>query len=143
MFCFLCQQIQPRHKSFKEKEAETFYDAALKEMANEITEGIYQGKAHDVSKNIASTWRTKESKPKATANVQRLRLENHFGENIVFHQHPDKRKPQDVRNSVAAVTENARTRSESNISDDGPADCKNSAAGKEGYTEMQWHLIKY
>ena len=73
----------------------------------------------------------------------KLRLENHFGENIVFHQHPDKRKPeviyssnislQDVLNAAAAA-QNARTRSESNVSDDAQQIVKTQGAHTTGAT---------
>ena len=121
-----------KHKSFKEKEAETVYDAAFKEMAAEITEGIYQGKAYDMSSLLSKYRQRLENKGIKAESYSKqrlkLRLENHFGENIVFHQHPDKRKPeviyssnislQDVLNAAAAAAQNARTRSESNVSDD-------------------------
>ena len=38
-----------KHKGFKEVEGEASYDRAFKEMAAEISEGIYQGKAYDMS----------------------------------------------------------------------------------------------
>ena len=38
-----------KHHGFKEKEAETLYDTGFKEMAAEISEGIFQGKAYDMS----------------------------------------------------------------------------------------------
>ena len=120
-----------KHKSFKEKEAETAYDAAFKEMSafKEISKGIYQGKAYDMSSLLSKYRECLEDKGIKVESYSKqrlkLRLVNHFRESIVFHHHPDKRKPeviyssnislQDVLNAAAA--QNARTRSENNISD--------------------------
>ena len=85
-----------KHKSFKEKEAETVYDTAFKEMTAEISEGIYQGKAYDMSLLLSKYRERLEDKGIKAESYSKqrlkLRLVNHFGENIVFHQHPDKRE---------------------------------------------------
>ena len=99
-------------------------------MVAEINEGIYEGKAYDISSLLSKYCERLENKGIKAKSYSKqrlkLRLENHFGENIVFHQHPDKSKPeviyssnislQDVLNAAAA--QNARTRSESNVLDD-------------------------
>ena len=119
-----------KHQGFKEKEAETLYDTAFKEMAAEISEGIYQGKAYDMSSLLSKYRERLEDKGiKAESySKQHLkhRLEKHFGENIVFHQHPDKSKPeviyssnislQDVLNA-AATSQISSIRSESKVPD--------------------------
>lgn len=114
-----------RHKSFKEI-GEAYYDTAFNEMAAKISEGIYQGKAYDMS-SLLSKYREllKEKGIKAESYSKqhlKLRLQKHLGEEIVFHQHPDRSKPeviysrnislQDVLNASAA--QNAR--SVSNVS---------------------------
>ena len=122
-----------KHKSFKEKETERFYDTAFKEIATEISEGSYQGKAYDMSSLLTKYRKRLQDKGINTESYSKqrlkLRLEHHFGENIVFHQHPDKRKAeviysskislQDVLNAAAAAaaTQNAGTISERSVSD--------------------------
>ena len=110
-----------KHKSFKEVEGEASYDTAFKEMAAEISEGIYQGKAYDMSSLLSKYRELLEDKGiKAESYIKqhlKLRLQKHFGEEIVFHQHPDRSKPeviysrnislQDVLNASAA--QNARS----------------------------------
>ena len=71
-----------RHKSFKEIEGEASYDTVFKEMAAEISEGIYQGKAYDVS-SLLSKYREllKETGIKAESYSKqhlKLRLQKHF-----------------------------------------------------------------
>jgi len=83
---------------FKEIEGEASYDTAFKEMAAEISEGICQGKAYDMS-SLLSTYREllEEKGIKAESYSKqhlKLRLQKHFGEEIVFHQHRDKSKPE-------------------------------------------------
>jgi len=105
------------------------YDTAFKEMVAEISEGIYQEKAYDMSSLLLKYRKSLEDKgingESYSKQRLKLRLEKHFGEKIVFHQHPDKSKPeviyssnislQDVLN--AAAVQNAHIRSESNVSD--------------------------
>eukprot|EP00794_Sanderia_malayensis_P004272 gene4272-4840_t len=38
-----------KHKGFKERDGETIYDSAFKEIAGEISEGLNQGRAYDMS----------------------------------------------------------------------------------------------
>ena len=144
-----------KHQGFKEKEAETLYDTAFKEMAAEISEGIYQGKAYDMSSLLSKYRERLEDKGiKAESySKQHLkhRLEKHFGENIVFHQHPDKSKPeviyssnislQDVLNA-AATSQISSIRSESKVPDSAQQIVNVARRIKEENTEMQWHLIK-
>ena len=110
-----------KHKSFKEVEGEASYDTAFKEMAAEISEGIYQGKAYDMSSLLSKYRELLEDKGIKAESYSKqhlnLRLQKHFGEEIVFHQHPDRSKPeviysrnislQDVLNASAA--QNARS----------------------------------
>ena len=114
-----------KHKGFKEIEGEASYDTAFKEMAAEISEGIYQGKAY-MSSLLSKYRKLLEDKgikaESCSKQHLKLRLQKHFGEEIVFHQHPDRSKPeviysrnislQDVLNASAA--QNAR--SVSNVS---------------------------
>lgn len=79
--CFACY-ISREHKSFKEIEGEASYDTAFKEMAAEISEGIYQGKAYDMS-SLLSKYRKllKETGIKAESYSKqhlKLRLQKHF-----------------------------------------------------------------
>ena len=120
-----------KHKGFKENEAEASYDTSFEEMAAEISEGIFQGKAYDMLSLLSKYRRRLEhngiNAKSYSKQRLKLRLQKHFGENIVFHQHPDKSKPeviyssnislQDVLNAAAAAAQNAPTRSESNVSD--------------------------
>jgi hypothetical protein len=55
----------------------------------------------------------------------KLRLQKHFGDNIVFHQHPDKSKPKIIYSSTISVqdvlnaaAQNTDVRSGKKISDD-------------------------
>lgn len=110
-----------KHKGFKEIEGEASYDRAFKEMAAEISEGIYQGKAYDMSSLLSKYRELLEHKgikaERYSKQHLKLRLRKHFGEEIVFHQHPDRSKPeviysriislQDVLNASAA--QNARS----------------------------------
>ena len=110
-----------KHKSFKEVEGEASYDTAFKEMAAEISQGIYQGKAYDMSSLLSKYRELLEDKGIKAESYSKqhlnLRLQKHFGEEIVFHQHPDRSKPkviysrnislQDVLNASAA--QNARS----------------------------------
>ena len=70
-------------------------DAIFKELAAEISAGIAQGRAYDMSFLLTSYRERLKSKGIAAYNVstkQRLkcRLEKYFDENVVFHRHPDK-----------------------------------------------------
>eukprot|EP00794_Sanderia_malayensis_P004498 gene4498-5096_t len=118
-----------KHKGFKEKDGETIYDSAFKEIAGEISEGLNQGKAYDMSSLLLKyrqhlSEKGIESKSYSKQRMK-LQLEKYFGKKIVFHQHPDRSKAeviyssdisvQDVLNAAAA--QNAGMRSESNISD--------------------------
>lgn len=79
-----------KHWGFKENEGETLYDTGFKEMAAEISEGIYHGKAYDMSSLLSKYRKHLEDKgikaESYTKQRLKLRLENHFGEEIVFHQ---------------------------------------------------------
>lgn len=48
-FASYISKSNQKHKGFKEIEGEGSCDTAFKEMATEITEGIYQGKTYDMS----------------------------------------------------------------------------------------------
>lgn len=97
--CFASYISKPnlKYKSFKEIEGETSYDTAFKEMVAKISEGIYQGKAYDMSSLLSKYCELLEDKGiKAQSySIQnlKLRLQRHFGEEIRFHQHPDRSKP--------------------------------------------------
>ena len=60
-----------KHRGFKEIAGEASYDTAFIEMAAEISEGIYRGKAYDMS-SLLSKYRkllgTRESRPEVIAN---------------------------------------------------------------------------
>ena len=92
-----------KHKGFKEKEAETLDDTAFKETVAEISEGICQGKAYDMSSLLLKYRESLEDKgikgESYSKQRLKLRLEKHFGEKIVFHQHPDKSKPEVIYSS--------------------------------------------
>ena len=96
-----------KHQSFKENDGETVYDTAFKEMAAELTEGIAQGKAYDMTQ-LLSKYRELLDKKEVKAETYskqhlKLRLKKHFGEKIVFHQHPDKSKPEVIYSSQISV----------------------------------------
>ena len=63
-----------KHKSFKEKEMETFYDTAFKEMATEISKGIYQGKAYDMSSLLSKYRKRLQDKGINGENYSKQRL---------------------------------------------------------------------
>jgi hypothetical protein len=96
-----------KHQSFRENEGETHYDTAFKEMAAEISEGILLGKAYDMV-NLLSKYRElledKGVKAEGYSKQRlKLRLQKHFGDTIVFHQHADKSKPEVIYSSQISV----------------------------------------
>ena len=96
-----------RHQSFRENEGEGHYDTAFKEMAAEISEGIALGKAYDMV-NLLSKYRelleNKGVKAESYSKQRlKLRLQKHFGDTIVFHQHSDKSKPEAIYSSHLSV----------------------------------------
>ena len=107
-----------KHRGFKEIAGEASYGTAFKEIAAEISEGIYRGKAYDMS-SLLSKYRKllgdklgNQGRKFYSKQHLKLRLQKYFGEDIVFHQHPDRSKPeviysrnispQDVLNASAA-----------------------------------------
>jgi len=119
-------QSNLKHKGFREIEGEAFYDTAFKELAAKISEGIYQGKACDMLSLLLKYRELLEDKGIKAESYSKqhlkLRLQKHFGEEIMFHQHPNRSKLeviylrnislQDMLNASAA--QNAR--SVSNVS---------------------------
>ena len=80
------------------KEGETVYNAAFLDLAVEVAEGINQQKAYDMS-SLLSRYRERLDDKGINAESYskqrlKLRLQKQFGDNIVFHQHPDKSKPE-------------------------------------------------
>eukprot|EP00794_Sanderia_malayensis_P016394 gene16394-18032_t len=103
--------------------------ASYVKIAGEISEGLNQGKAYNMSSLLLKYHQRLSEKgiesESYSKQCMKLRPEKYFGEKIVFHQHPDRSKAevsyssnisvQDVLNAAAA--QNAGMRSESNISD--------------------------
>ena len=92
-----------KHRGYVEKEGETVYDAAFQELAVEVGEGINLQKAYEMSLLLS---RCHEILDRKGINAEsyskqrlKLRLQKHFGDNIVFHQHPDKSKPEIIYSS--------------------------------------------
>ena len=86
-----------KYRGFKEIAGEASYYTALIEIAAEISEGTYQGKAYDMSLLLSRYRELLEDKGIKTESYRKqhlkLRLQKHFGEDVVFHQHPDRSKP--------------------------------------------------
>jgi hypothetical protein len=116
-----------KHREYIEK-GETVYDAAFLDLAVEVGEGINQQKAYDMS-SLLSRYRERLDDKGINAESYskqrlKLRLQKHFGDNIVFHQHPDKSKPEiysstiSVQDVLNAAAQNTDVRSGKKISDD-------------------------
>ena len=119
-----------KHKAFREKQGESLYEEMFDKMSSEITEGLKEGMAFDMT-SLLSRYREllAERGVDATSYSKqrlKLRLEKHFGETIIFHKDPGKNRPeviyysdisiQDMLNSVAAAR-NPNSNSERDIKD--------------------------
>ena len=87
--------------------SESSYGTAFKEMASEIGEDITFVRAYDMT-NLLSKYRERLEDNGVNAesySKQRLKLrrQKHFGNTIVFHQHPDKSKPEVIYSSQISV----------------------------------------
>ena len=124
--CFLKAQIVCRERK------RTVYDTAFQKLAVKVGDGINQQKAYDMS-SLLLRYRERLGDKGINADSyskQRLMLylQQHFGDNIVSHQYPDKSKPeiiysraisvQDVLNAAAQNTVVISEKKASKISDD-------------------------
>lgn len=96
-----------KHQSFQEEEGESLYDAAFKELAVEISEGIAQGKAYDMITLLSSYRERLEEKgvdgSAYTKQRLKLRFQKYFEDRIVFHQQSRKNSPEVIYSSQISI----------------------------------------
>ena len=106
--------VSKRSKANKEDGRESVYDKAFQVLANNITAGIDQGRAYDMTSLLnrfrdilagLQSSQTGAGGDPASYTSQRLkvRLQKHFSSNIVFHQPADRSKPELIYSSKVNV----------------------------------------
>lgn len=96
-----------KHRAFKEEKDESLFSVAFKEMASTIQSFLDNGRAYDMSSLLTMYQHILKSKgidaDSYTKHKLKLRMQSHFGDDIVFHQQFDKKKPELVYSSKISL----------------------------------------
>lgn len=96
-----------KHRAFKEVKDESLFSITFNEMASTIQSSLDDGRAFDMAWLLAMYQNMLKSKgvnaDGYTKHKLKLRMQSHFGDDIVFHQQFDKKKPELVYSSKISL----------------------------------------